>query len=105
MKIIILDKILFSESILGITIFPFVFMKKGKDTLTVINHESIHIKQQIELLVIPFYILYFLFWLFNVIKNSDDPYRNIPFEKESYENENDMEYLNKRKLFSWIKYI
>lgn len=105
MKIIILDKILFSKNILGITIFPFIFMKKGKDTLTVINHESIHIKQQIELLVIPFYILYFLFWLFNVIKNSDDPYRNIPFEKESYENENDMEYLNKRKLFSWIKYI
>lgn len=32
-------------------------------------------------------------------------YRNISFEKEAYNNENDMDYLDKREHFSWIEYI
>lgn len=32
-------------------------------------------------------------------------YRNISFEKEAYDNENDMDYLDKREHFSWIEYI
>ena len=38
--------------------------------------------------------------------NSDDnAYKNISFEKEAYDNENDMDYLDKREHFSWIEYI
>lgn len=31
--------------------------------------------------------------------------RNISFEKEAYNNENDMDYIDKRGHFSWIEYI
>jgi len=99
---------------IGMTLYPFIFLKKSyferfgsqKESRLkkTINHEKIHIKQQIELLVLPFYILYFLFYFINLFKKGD-AYRNIPFEKEAYANENDYEYVNKRKFFSWIKYI
>jgi hypothetical protein len=102
------------KSIIGIAIFPFIFLKKSyfesmsyqkEERLSkTINHEKIHIKQQIELLVIPFYILYFLFYFLNLFKKGD-AYRNIPFEKEAYANEYNYEYLGKRKLFSWVNYI
>ena len=39
----------------GITLWPFIVLnkhEKGKEAL--LNHERIHLRQQIELLVIPF---------------------------------------------------
>lgn len=99
---------------IGITLYPFIFLKKSyferfgnqkeQRLAKTINHEKIHIKQQVELLVLPFYILYFLFYFVNLFRKGDS-YMNIPFEKEAYVNENDFEYPNKRKFFGWIKYI
>lgn len=57
-----------------------------------------------ELLYVPFYILYLLEWLYRLIQKGN-AYRNISFEKEAYNNENDMNYLDKREHFSWIEYI
>jgi hypothetical protein len=89
----------------GITLFPFVIVRHPSKKL--INHETIHIQQQLELLVIPFYILYGLMYLFNYIKYRDinKAYYAIPFEKEAYANEEDYDYIQKRRLYSWIKYI
>ena len=103
----VVDKIIFGKNITGITIWPFIFIKKGYDTPSTINHESIHIKQQQELLVIPFYILYFIFYIINTFSVSvvDNAYYKIAFERESYDNEDDMEYLKKRKPYAWIKYL
>ena len=43
---------------IGITIFPFVIInKKYKGNEIILNHEQIHRKQQLELLVIPFFII------------------------------------------------
>ena len=55
-------------------------------------------------LFVPFYILYLLEWLYRLIQKGN-AYRNISFEKEAYNNENDMNYLDKREHFSWIEYI
>ena len=44
-------------NVYAITLFPFIFIKDEGDPV-VINHESIHIKQQSELFVIFFYLLY-----------------------------------------------
>lgn len=92
----------------GMAIFPFVFIKKGiRDRKRTINHESIHIRQELELLVIPFYLLYLFFYLKNLTfgkMSHRDAYRNIPFEDEAYDNDNDMEYIKKRKPFAWFKY-
>lgn len=73
----------------------------------IVNHERIHTRQEIELLFIPFYILYILEWLFRLIqyRNFDKAYRNISFEREAYRNGNDLTYLNSRKLFSWLRYL
>jgi hypothetical protein len=68
------------------------------------NHEAIHTKQMKELLYVPFYILYILEWLYRLTQKGN-AYKNVSFEKEAYDNENDMDYLNKREYFSWIKYI
>jgi hypothetical protein len=81
----------------AITIFPFVFYKGSKPTLKTINHENIHGKQQIELLIIPFYIIYLIEAIFK-------GYKNISFEKEAYRKEQDFDYLKRRKIFAmWRK--
>ncbi len=100
-----LDKIGIFFRVGGITLFPFIIIRRPLKKL--INHETIHIYQQLELLVIPFYLLYILMYLYNIVKyrNVFEAYMNIPFEKEAYANENNYTYIKKRKLFSWIKYF
>jgi len=80
----------------GCTIFPFVFIRKGlKNKDVIINHEKIHLRQQKELLVIPFFIIYILNYTVNIVlyRNLDKAYRNIIFEREAYQNEKNMDYL------------
>jgi len=86
----------------GITIFPFIFVEDKNDK-ELVNHERIHIRQQIEMLVIPFYLWYGIEWL--IRGANDKAYRNISFERESYDNENNLDYLKKRKPYSWVKYL
>jgi len=46
----------------AITLWPFVFIRDHGDEVT-INHEKIHLRQQVELLILGFYLLYGFFWL------------------------------------------
>lgn len=56
-----------------------------------------------ELLYIPFYIIYLLEWLIRLFLPGN-AYRNISFEKESYNNEYNFDYLKNRKKFAmWRK--
>lgn len=89
----------------AITIWPFVFIRDNGNEIT-INHESIHIKQQEELWIIPFYVLYLFEWIKNLISdmNKRDAYLNISFEKEAYNNQKDFTYLQKRDRMAWKKY-
>ena len=91
---------------IGITIFPFIFIgKQYKNRLNLINHERIHFQQQIELLVLPFFILYFGNYLINLFKyrfNHNKAYCNIIFEKEAYKNENNLNYLKVRKRYNYV---
>ena len=50
------------------------------------KHEKIHIAQQKEMLVIPFYLWYFIEWLVRLFKKGN-AYQNISFEREAYVNE------------------
>lgn len=94
---------------LGITIFPFVFLKTKDLNLnrSLINHENIHKRQQLELLVIPFYLVYGIEFLIRIIqyKNRDLAYRNISFEREAYTNELHLDYLKHRTFWSFLKYL
>jgi len=71
------------------------------------RHGSIHIAQQIELLVIGFYILYLFFYLQNRFRkmNHKTAYREIPFEIETRSYENAYGYLEFRKKYAWTKYV
>lgn len=81
-----------------------LFVKKGCEVdEVVLNHEKIHTRQMTELLIIPFYIIYVLEWAIRVIGNGGkgiEAYRSISFEREAYENERDLNYLNHRKHFA-----
>jgi len=91
-------------NIRAITLFPFIIIKDEGDE-KLINHESIHIKQQLELLVIGFYLWYLIDYVCKYIKYRDgsQAYYNIIFEKEAYDNEDDLEYLSKRKLWGFLR--
>lgn len=106
---LIVTKYLIPKGYRGLTAFPFVFVKyrADKENLVFVNHEKIHLRQQLELLVLPFFIIYGLEYFVRLIRcrNRDVAYRNISFEREAYGNELDMTYLKKRRFFSFIKYI
>ena len=91
----------------GMALFPFLLVKCKSPSKVLINHERIHFKQQIELFILPFYIWYVIEYLIHRISGQtpEYAYRNISFEKEAYENDDDLQYLEKRKLWAFWKYI
>ena len=91
----------------GITLYPFIILRPEYDNKITVNHEKIHIEQQKELLVVFFYILYVVYWLKGKLSGmtNDKAYFNIPFEKEAYAKMYDRNYLEKRKKYSWVKYV
>ena len=102
----ILDRLGWFMRIGGITLWPWIIIRPYKGDIT-INHEKIHIKQQQELLIIPFYLIYFLEWFIGLFMygGPKKSYYNISFEKEAYENQHNMNYTNSRKTWSWLKYL
>lgn len=102
----------FPKDVIGMTLFPFIFIDKNwaikvnKQTYAeTINHESIHIRQQLEMLIIPFYVWYLLEFCIRWICGSSTAYSSLCFEQEANKNEYNSEYLKKRKFWSFIKYI
>jgi hypothetical protein len=97
-------RFLLPKHITAITLWPFIFFREkvNKTDLIIINHEKIHLKQQLELLIIPFYLLYLIEYVLGLLKyrNHDKAYRNISFEKEAYKHEKNLEYLGQRKTWA-----
>ncbi|MDF3077840.1 MAG: hypothetical protein K0S09_1729 [Sphingobacteriaceae bacterium] len=93
----------------GMALFPFILVgsRESKKDAVLINHEKIHLWQQIELLILPFYLLYALNYLYNRFRFKDhySAYMNIVFEKEAYAHEADLSYLSQRKFMGWIGFL
>lgn len=117
----------------AITIWPVIFARTFAKYLRgdVINHESIHLKQQFEVLVVSvavdlslilglhlswwwmvvaplfYYIWYCIEYVIRTVlySSSKSGYRNISFEQEAFMNEKDFNYLKERDAFAWLKYI
>lgn len=72
-----------------------------------IRHERTHTLQEKELLYVFFYILYVLFFIWNFIRywNWKKSYRNICFELEAEENEDDVDYNDNREHYAWTNYL
>ena len=56
---------------------------------------------------IGFYIWYCIEYLLIRLfhKKQSNAYHDISFEEEAYSFEDDLDYLNKRKRYNWIKHI
>ena len=84
---ILISKYITPKGFQGITLYPFVFLidSKLKMNTVLVNHERIHLKQQLELLVLPFYIWYGVEFLFRLAqyKNRRMAYKSISFEREA----------------------
>jgi hypothetical protein len=91
------------------TLWPFVVLKHQslKEDLIFLNHESIHLRQQAELLIIFFYLWYSFEFLARWIQygNRHKAYRNISFEREAYYFENDLKYLKNRRAYTFFKFL
>ena len=72
-----------------------------------LNHEKIHIRQQIELLILPFFLWYGMEFLIRwfICKDKNAAYRNISFEREAYAYEKDLHYLKQRSFWKFLKYL
>ena len=106
---IIVSKYIVPKGYSAITLYPFVFLRqhKLKCNASLINHERIHLRQQLELLIIPFYIIYSLEFLIKYLKlkNWRLAYRSISFEREAYSNEQNLKFLKKRPIWNFINYF
>ena len=106
---ILVFKHFFYKNYVGLTIWPFIILKNTdlKADQVLINHEKIHLRQQRELLIIPFYLFYVIEWLFRSVYYLDfyEGYQNISFEREAYLNEKDMDYLEQRPMFGFTRYF
>nr|WP_298900187.1 hypothetical protein [uncultured Psychroserpens sp.] len=106
---VLISKYIVPRGYVGITIFPFIFLKNYnlKTNAILVNHERIHLRQQLEMLVVPFYVFYCVEFLIRLIvmKNWHQAYRRISFEQEAYRNEKDLNYLKSRPFYSFLSYL
>ena len=88
-----------------INILGTIFARKGayigEKTL---NHEAIHTAQMKEMLFIGFYLWYLVEWIIRLF-GKGNAYRNLSFEKEAYDNDEDLAYLDTRKPYAWLDYL
>ena len=81
----------------AIMLFGVIFARNSAKPLsaTTINHEAIHKAQARDCGgFVWFYIAYLWQWI-------RYGYQNCPFEREAYENERDLDYLETRKPKAW----
>lgn len=109
MVILLVSPRLLRKNFNGMALWPFVVVKHHslKEDTVFLNHEKIHLRQQAELLVVFFYLWYGIEFLLRWIqyKNRNVGYKNISFEREAYLYENEMEYLEHRKHYGFLKFI
>ena len=114
----------------AMNILGLLFVREGVElTGTTMRHEAIHSLQQYEILaassllalalsnllaswwyllvvaIMPI-ALYVLAWIIELaLPPYDSAYRDSPFEREAYDNQDDPNYLTTRTLFAWVGYF
>ena len=90
-------------------LYPFIFFRSEEDKIPwIINHETIHFRQQIEMLFLGNFILSFLETAYSVLflrKTLKESYLWRSSEQEAYLNQQDPTYLDNRKFWAQFKYI
>ena len=106
---LIVSKYLLPKGYRGMAVFPFVILRERKDAseAVLMDHERIHIRQQLELFVVPFFVWYVFEFGIRLLRyrNRYQAYRNISFEREAYANEKSPDYLKSRPFWNFLKYL
>ena len=106
---IIRNNIIPFKGFAAINLFGILFVRKNAMiTPTMIRHESIHTEQMKEMLYIFFYLWYVIEWFIKLLTGKaggKSAYYRISFEREAYANEEDENYLSKRKHYAWFQLI
>lgn len=91
----------------GMALFPFILVRQPNPGPTLLNHERIHLRQQAELGILPFYLWYILEYLIRWFHYRDhyQAYRNISFEREAFANDQNLTYLKKRPFWGFWRYV
>lgn len=91
----------------GMALFPFILVRQPNPGPILVNHERIHLRQQAELGVLPFYLWYLTEYLIRRIQYRDhyEAYRNISFEREAFANETNLTYLRTRRWWGFWRYL
>lgn len=91
----------------GMALFPFILVRQPNPGPTLLNHERIHLRQQAELGILPFYIWYVLEYLIRRFQYRGHylAYRNISFEREAFANDNNLLYLKNRPFWGFWRYV
>lgn len=108
LMIVCIQRRLVPRNYAAIALFPFIiFADKKQLTPTALNHERIHLRQQLEMLIIGFFLWYGIEFLIRCLqyRNWRKAYFAISFEKEAYRHEQDLDYLNIRKTFAFCVYL
>lgn len=128
--LIVKNKLLPFGDFTCMNVLGILFVKKDANiTPKILNHESIHSAQQYEIMFIALLmslilsniyaswwyllisivlpvVLYIILWLIELILPPyNSAYKDSPFEREAYFNQNKDNYLVTRPLFAWVKYI
>ena len=85
---------------------PFVICR-GKLSEETRRHETIHFHQQLEMLFVFQWVLFGLFYIIGRFTTGSwkMSYYCNPFEVEAYNHAGEKDYLKKRKLWAWKKYL
>ncbi|MHA6279516.1 hypothetical protein ACXYMT_04980 [Salinimicrobium sp. CAU 1759] len=106
---VVVNKFILSRHFDGVVLWPFIVVKRSelKKDAVFMNHERIHLRQQVELLVVFFFIWYLFEYLIRLIKYRDSykAYNRICFEREAYANERNPNYIKNRRFWNFRKYL
>lgn len=105
--IIVKNKIIPFGSYTTINLFGILFTKSDYLSPITINHERIHTKQMLELLIIGYYFWYIIEYIIVRFchRKQNAAYHDISFEEEAHNNDDNLHYLDDRKHFAWWKYV
>ena len=100
----------FSKTTRGMAFFGLFIIARSKEDLDpwLIMHETIHLKQQRDLLIIGAILLHIVDTLYGLLVlrlSWYETYLWTSHEQEAYRNQNDSEYLKQRKMFAQFRYL
>ena len=106
---VVVNKFILAKHFDGVVLWPFIVVRRAelRHNKIFMNHERIHLKQQVEMLVIFFFVWYFFEYFIRFIKYGDSykAYSRISFEREAYANEKDLAYISGRSFWNFRKYL